>query len=490
MDVTQDTCSKKSCSLISRQFNKYITMHLSQFFTTYDDTLTQSLNTDPLGMTMIWSRLGQDIFHNRVSSISNDVRNYTLNLVHHYVIKQVVDSQTELSRRLHGVFGHADTLSFKQACLIYMENIYVFSMLQAEEVEQFHVQTQGILGTSKARQQLAEGEPSLLFTNKQTGQLLVRQLTLGASGRYKTPFTEMAFFDKEYRYHLPTSTKQWNAAQFFIGSNRWLNELVHNLAEHLVFVVSQNSKLPQIEWNVIPDVIKRGYAQSFATPATVGKQSKAFWLKATSLDKNAAGSLYEVINSAQDNESAQSLFEQAITREQSVIEKTKMLDICRVEPLLAECELLLTVLMSQRFQSDEEVYQSYLKLDRNVSSIIQLARELEAEIGIKEKFQVGVAKSRYEALLAFGKLDSTESAESMTALIEELLKYHRAIMNQRGQSPWVERDSQGVYRCHVKLRNLPTVEQRPYKSWVNGYYLDQFKNLIKGLEGKSNDENI
>jgi hypothetical protein len=369
-----------------------------------------------------------------------------------------------------------------------MENIFVFSMLEAEESQQVKVQVQGILGTSKARQQLAEDESSLLFTNKQSGQLLVRQLTLGASGRYKTPFTEMAFFDKEYRYHLPTSAQQWNSAQSFIQNSRGFNELAHNLVEHISKVISQDNKLPQIKWHKIPDAIKLGYAQSFATPASVGKQSKAFWLKATSLDKNAAGSLYEVINnSTQDNESAQSLFEQAIAQEESAIEKRKMLDICRVEPLLAECELLLTVLLSQRFQSDADIYQSYLKLDRNVSSIIQLARDLEAEVGIKEKFQAGIVKSRYEALLAFGKLDSTESIESMTALIEELLKYHRTIMNQRGQSPWVERDSQGVYRCHVKLRNLPTAEKRPYKTWFNGYYLDQFKNLIQGLEGKSND---
>lgn len=463
-------------------------MYLSQFFTTYDDSLTQSLNTDPLGMTMIWSRLGQEVFHNRVSSISNDVRNYTLNLIHHYVIKQIVENQNELSRSLQGVFGHVDTLAFKQACLIYMENIFVFSMLEAEESQQVKVQVQGILGTSKARQQLAEDESSLLFTNKQSGQLLVRQLTLGASGRYKTPFTEMAFFDKEYRYHLPTSAQQWNSAQSFIQNSRGFNELAHNLVEHISKVISQDNKLPQIKWHKIPVAIKLGYAQSFATPASVGKQSKAFWLKATSLDKNAAGSLYEVINnSTQDYESAQSLFEQAIAQEESVIEKRKMLDICRVEPLLAECELLLTVLLSRRFQSDADIYQSYLKLDRNVSSIIQLARDLEAEVGIKEKFQAGIVKSRYEALLAFGKLDSTESIESMTALIEELLKYHRTIMNQRGQSPWVERDSQGVYRCHVKLRNLPTADKRPYKTWFNGYYLDQFKNLIQGLEGKSND---
>ncbi|MEF1218269.1 hypothetical protein REH76_10690, partial [Photobacterium damselae] len=128
----------------------------------------------------------------------------------------------------------------------------------------------------------------------------------------------------------------------------------------------------------------------------------------------------------------------------------------------------------------------YIGLERNVNSIIHLARQLQHDIGIKAKFS-GVAKKRYDALLALAQLDNADSQANMTLLVEALLKYHRAIMNQRGQSPWVERDSQGDYRCHIKLRTLPTAAQRPYKTWFNRYYLDQFSQLIRGLEGKSND---
>ncbi|BDU41087.1 hypothetical protein [Vibrio nigripulchritudo] len=461
-------------------------MILNQFFTEYDDTLTQTLNTDPLGMTMIWSRLGQDIFHNRVSSISNDVRNYTLNLIHHYVIKQVVESQAELSRGLQTIYGHTDTLAFKQASLIFLENVFVFSILQAEELQQINVQTQGILGASKARLQMSLGVPTqpLRFTKEQSGQLLVRQLTLGVSGRYKTPLNEMAFFDKEYRYHQPNSVHQWEKTQQFIQDNNELNHLVMDLVQLLQMIIKQDNKVPQTTWQDIPEKIKLGYAKHFATAAIVGKQSKAFWLSVTELDQNAAGSLYKSINSKRDEIcSAKPFFELAIKLQSDQFEKQKLVDICQVEPLLAECELLFTLLMSQRVQSEQEVHQRYLDLDRKVSSIIQLARDLQQYTNIQEKFS-GVARKRYDALLALGQLKDSDTQENMTALVEKLLKYHRAIMNQRGQSPWVERDTQGSYRCNIKLR---TSERRPYKTWFHRYYLDQFSQLIRGLEGKASD---
>lgn len=464
-------------------------MNIAQYFTQFDDSMTQSLNIDALGMTMIWSRLGQDVFHNRVSSISNDVRNYTLNLLHHYVIKTLVENQPELSRGLVSVYGNSDTLAFKQACLIYLENLFVFSLLEAESEHQISVQTQGILGTSKARLTLKDGVPStsLRFTKEQSGQLLVRQLTLGVSGRYKTPFVEMGFFDKEYRYHQPNFAPQWDKTQQFIQNNSTLNQLAQALVKHLQFVIQQDSKMPKIEWSLISQLIKHSYARIFATPAVVGNQSKGFWLNVTELDQNAAGSLYSVINQdVNDHSSAQPLFEKAVATEPDETEKQKLIDICRVEPLLAECELLFTLLMTQRAQSEQQVYQAYLELGREVSSIISLARELQNDLGIKAKF-TGVAKKRYETLLALGQLDDANTQTNMTLLIDELLKYHRIIMNQRGQSAWVERDSQGDYRCHIKLRALPSAQARPYKSWYNRYYLDQFNQLIRGLEGKADD---
>lgn len=53
-------------------------MYIEKFLTEYDDSLTGELNVDPLGQLVIWSSWGQDIFHSRITSIANDVRQYTL----------------------------------------------------------------------------------------------------------------------------------------------------------------------------------------------------------------------------------------------------------------------------------------------------------------------------------------------------------------------------------------------------------------------------
>lgn len=115
---------------------------------------------------MIWSGLGRAIFNNRVSSISNDVRNYTLNLVHHFVIKQLIEgNDARLSSELEKVYGQIDSLAFKQTCLIFLENVFVFSMLEAE-TQSHDVQTQGILGASKARSRMSNGLKSVQFSKQ------------------------------------------------------------------------------------------------------------------------------------------------------------------------------------------------------------------------------------------------------------------------------------------------------------------------------------
>ncbi|HCH51315.1 MAG TPA: hypothetical protein DEV59_11605 [Proteus sp.] len=457
-------------------------MYISQFFTRYDETITQSLNIDPLGITMIWSRLGQRIFSSRVSSISNDVRNYTVSLLHHYVLKLLVENEPSLSTPLQKLYGKVDSLAFKQACLIYLENIFVFSILDAENSQNFEVDTRGILGSSKARTKM-EQNPSLFFTKESRGQLLVRQLTLGVSGRYKTPFLDMKFFDKEFCYHQPESVKQWQETHEFMKSNEDLGQLAKYLVEHLTELMEINDACPHIDWKEISEDIKSSYTKCFATSAIVGKQSKDFWLRITGLNQNAAGSLYQAItNSNEESPTIQDYFEQAISDTTlSKDDKNKLENVCAVEPLLAECDFLFTVLMSQATQTKKAVYQTYKKHGRDVSSIISLAADLQHHHpDITELFN-GIAAKRYSQLLDFASGFNGENNQiNMDTLVHKLLQYHQTIMNQRGQMAWVEENKEGVYRCNIKQRALV---ERPYKSWNNRYYIDQFKNLIQGLEG-------
>ncbi|SUB73592.1 Uncharacterised protein [Pluralibacter gergoviae] len=71
-------------------FNEFSSMYIDRFLTEYDESLTGEMNIDPLGQLVIWSSWGQAIFHSRITSIANDVRQYTLNLLHHSVIREII----------------------------------------------------------------------------------------------------------------------------------------------------------------------------------------------------------------------------------------------------------------------------------------------------------------------------------------------------------------------------------------------------------------
>lgn len=165
---------------------------LDGILTEFDETIKNELIVDPLGLLVIWSSYGQDIFQRRISSISNDVRNFTLNLFNHSVIKSLIeDDNVILVKGLrndpaYGGMGK-NSAAFKQACLIYLENVFTYSMIAAQNKK--GVETTGVLGISKARSQWDKtlGNPQLLFSHKSNANVLIRQNSLGVSGRYKPP---------------------------------------------------------------------------------------------------------------------------------------------------------------------------------------------------------------------------------------------------------------------------------------------------------------
>ena len=138
-------------------------MNLKTLFTEYDDSIAGDINLDPLGLLTIWSGYGQKIFKNRISSISNDVRSYTLNLFHHHVIRNLIrDDSLILSAGVAKAYpGGKDSLAFKQACLIHLENLFVFAHLQNERSGMKwtpQAVVGGLFGASKARRRIGTGD--------------------------------------------------------------------------------------------------------------------------------------------------------------------------------------------------------------------------------------------------------------------------------------------------------------------------------------------
>ena len=457
-------------------------MFLRQFLTEYDDSISSELNIDPLGLLVIWSRYGQAIFKNRVSSIANDVRNYTLNLFHHNVIRHLTaDDSVVLSSALARELGGRKSLEFKQACLIYLENLYTYSMLEATDGDK-GPDTSGVLGITKGRQRWAASNenPQLGFSLQPKYQVLVRQLSLGVSGRYKTPMIEMGFFDKSYTYDVVDTGQHWSQVDEFITNHKTLSELQQQLLSHLKQLLEASSKIPEIAFSKIPVEIKQSYIESFFSAAHVGKSSRAFWLGVSELNKGAAGVLLDTLDDllkggSYGATSVKKIFDEAkrcLPKDDSELEKFRCIEI--VEPFLADVDLLFTLMLTEKSQSFASLKNHWKSCGRYVASLPTQAEQLANDDRLNDPLGV-TARHRLRELLALQRCVNFESQ------VRHLLKYHQAIMNQRGQSPWVRLDENDLLQVQVKQRKKP--EDFPPGSWKHHYYIPQFANLVSGFRG-------
>ena len=340
-----------------------MTSFLSAYLTEYDDSLSGDSYIDPIGTLIVWSALGRQVFDDRVNSVSNDVRNYTLNLLHHYLVRRLVlDDEVQLSPSLRRQYGDKNALAFKQACLILLENLFVFSLLRHEGMA--GVETAGVLGISKARRRWEQdGEQiRLVFTHGPDSQVLVRQLGLGVSGRYKTPLMKIGFFDTDYQYHLPRFQPCWSRAETFIchsgGSSLarlesevygFLNELIPTL-KHMGVILFES----------VSTGLTKGYAKAFGSSPAVGAYARDFWLAETGLDTGAAGALFDVLLADLDGDTdARETVERAIKHTKRPEDRAKLEQIARVEPFLADCALLFSLMTTTREHSVDTVAKAW-----------------------------------------------------------------------------------------------------------------------------------
>lgn len=463
-------------------------MSLKQFFTEYDDSIASDLNVDPLGLQVVWSVYGQEIFKKKVSSISNDVRNYTINLFHHYVIKKIIENDSfKLSKRaLKECDGKKDSLAFRHACIVYLENIFAFSVVELGD--ESGVDTSGVLGITKARRRWNEGNGNPLLTfskDPKKSNILVRQLLLGVSGRYKTPMIEMGLFDKNYNYSIPKSAKDWVKVESFVNNTPELLQLKAQIENQLETLLVKDSNSLSFDFDAVPLAFKQAYVSAFKSSGYVGSYSRDFWLEISALNKGASGALLKVLdeNINTKNQSryrAKTLLSKAKRYINSEFELVKIENIEKIEPFLADIDLMFNLIVSQKSQSKKDVIAAWKAFGRNKKTLVTKAEGLFDDSDLLGVLS-GSGKDRINKLL---ELRNTTSLSEQFDLVVD---YHNYIMKIRNQSPWVKVDNNDQVNVFVKQRKAPRVEDKPVGVWVNQYYIRQFSNLVAGFQGVNNE---
>jgi hypothetical protein len=452
---------------------------LHDFLSDYDESISSDSYIDPMGSLIIWSAFGRQVFRNRINSISSDVRNFTLNLFHHYLVKKMIeDDGIKPNHALQRLYQNKDGLNFKQACLILLENVFVFSILR-HEASIAGVEPAGILGISNARRRWMNEErcPALIFTHEPAGQILVRQLGLGVSGRYKTPLMEIGFFDGNYHYHKPAFQGRWAEAEKLIAGrpNSLLGKAAREAYEFLKECVSRPIQGGKLRFDDVPPELTRAYARAFASPQVVGSYAKTFWLGQTELDQGAAGALYHVLEDAEDL-TPQEMVERALEDGLPSSEKAKLEQIALLEPFLADCSLLFTLMASRRTHSTCDVAEVWAKFGRDATRLPRAAMAIADHVNLPA----------IKGTAAAGRLNQLVAAANAGTLHDQLRAiaiYHSRVMQSRGQVSWLNVGSDGTIKVHARTASLPEPDSRTPGSWHNNYYLPQFRSFVNGLRG-------
>ena len=455
-----------------------MTHFVDSVLTEYDDTLSSDSYIDPIGTLIIWSAFGRQVFRNRINSISNDVRNFTLNLFHHYLMKTLIeDDDVHLSHALARQYQSKDSLNFKQACLIFLENVFVFSILRHEKSQD--VESTGILGISNARRLWANEDrpPALIFTHEPVGQILVRQLGLGVSGRYKTPLMEMGFFDGNYHYHKPAYHSRWADAEKLIidQPKSSLSKVARKAYEFLKECVSRPIQGGKVPFGDVSADLTRAYARAFASPQAVGSYAREFWLMQTELNQGAAGAIFDILEETEDL-SPQEAVEQALSHDIAPGEKAKLEHIVHLEPFLADCSLLFTLMASRRVQTTGDVASAWANFGRDATRLPRVSAP------VSEYADLPAIKGT-EGAKRLRQLLKAANAISLDDQIREIANYHSSVMQSRGQVSWLNVGSDGIINVHARTVSLPEPDSRVPGSWHNSYYLPQFRSFVNGLRG-------
>lgn len=452
-------------------------MFLDGYLTDYDDSLSSEGYIDPMGMLVIWSAFGQKIFNGRVNSISNDVRNYTLNLFNHYIVRQLVsDDSVQLSNKINHLYGGKDRLNFKFACLLYLENLYTYSLI----CHRNEASTAGVLGSYNAQRiwEDSSKNPVLRFSHEKPGMILVRQLSLGVSGRYKSPFMQIGYFDDGYHYN----SEKWIEVDRFIQETPVLNKLAKLLMDYLRTVLAQNDALRGLPFTSVPAALTDAYVAAFRSSGMVGKYARNFWLGQTGLAEGAAGALLKVLDEHAVLQPAielkpEQLLLRALDKLPTDAERRKLEHIQLLEPFLAESFLLFTLLTAKKTQPLSAVIEAWNALGRDERRLPSLADYVRRNPDVTEVLRGTTAHTRLMRLLALA------DQPDMNGQIALVLKHHGQVMQERGQTAWMTLQDDNI-KVHVRPSRMPVAEDwRGQTPWVNGYYLSQFQSLVAGYQG-------
>lgn len=440
-------------------------------FTVPDLDLNQESSVDPMGLQVIWTSYGQNIFDDKLTTIANDLRVFTFNLFHNHIIYKLFQDNTEAIKLAKNKYKHWQTdVDVKTGLLIFLEDLVTNVFYLKEAGSEMDIDKLGILGLSKARIAHNSNDKVVLSAYKKEG-LLKNQLNLGMTGRYKGPMMNMGFFTRSFEY-IPKTWEQVDKFYYnWIPAVELENKIQKLLTE--ILLTSSKKEYPQLSLEDITKSkywksITEGYLSCFGT-RKLPKEIKAYWQDRLGINKGAVNALYKEISILKPAEYINHLdiFYKASKQLASEPgELLKLESVIAIEPFLSHTEFLL------RFIAQPGVK----KINDYETDLIELRKVImEAS-----HFTIPPEQSRLKELHHVMTHDG-----DLSSWVKGIINYHKKVMEQRGGGAWLEiTDDNNIKHFFAPIlsdyRNTVT-KYLTQKPWLHTYYLETLRSIHYGL---------
>ena len=446
-------------------------------FTLPDHDLSQDSSVDPMGISAIWTSYGQAIFKDRLTTISNDARVFTINVFHHAVLRTLFEEYSdEVEAALKQYSDWRSEFEMKSGLLIFMEDVSTLAYSDDYDTS-LAVEKNGVLGLSKWRSVKNSGDPQgyVLRASRNHG-ILKRQIVMGMSGRYKNPLIEMGFFDRFYRYDHPRSIETWKQCEPWLREWASMNELQSSLLAYLRNVLlTRRTKghpfvtLRQAEQESSFSQLLSGYRKAFGR-RELHPLAQEFWLDQLGIRRGAGMAVYHALRECATEGGRipyERVFQLALTKvADEPDERTKVMSILEVAPFLSHGEFTLRFLAQRGIK----------KLEDHRAELEQL-RKLWRDSAV---FEPNTALPRLQQLVHLAHVPG-----DLTEWINALLHYHASIMEARGGSAWVQLHADHTlhhFYAPSLAASYSTIGQYiELKPWLHSYYLDSLKFIQQSL---------
>ena len=454
---------------------------LSEMITAYDESLSLDGSRDILGFEVIWSTLGSRIFSSYITTVANDIRNFTLNLFHYSVIHRLLKTQDiHFPAQFQAVIPEPYSIEFKLAIIVLLENI--FSLTAAVNSKEGNTGIfDNILGRNAAANIVSKHTDTdiKLILHGDAG-FLVRQKQLGVHGRYKAPTLKMGILQEgnlslkheDYEQFLSVDPELKSLVE---KTAKALSELfprcevISDFPDYFRDLKNIKTALPAISYTQAKQIGESIWG-SFKD-YTKSNQFEKYWLGKLNMSGDTiAGHLYKLVKEhlkAKDKKGGQ--FNAFILQE--LRQEPMVKDIILIEPWLS----LFLYIFNRLVHSDKKV----LSAVADEMDLGQLVQGLSVPTEIFLESENRLFRLRYGKILPLIRRGFEGEYETM---VRNLVTYHQEIMKSRQSSPLITITNDGI------IHSLYPAGSRMYQgegfdptNYQHSYYLDALKHIAEGF---------